>query len=401
MDLTEKSIYERGMLILQKREQERELAQEIKQREELSSLQDYPLISDKSREIIGDRDPSAFLEYMTDWQNEKNRKIEANRSQVLFKSATPEPRPPPPGYQDPLTAWEAQVNHYYELRSQQPPPHPHTPEINKNSRKMFQIHSGTVEERLLKHHKEQLVRRKEAVEHFMNKKPSFKPNTNPYEKPRPQNVTDHLYRRGVSLTQRKKEAAETVYKKHCPFKPQINPNSQELAEAWRSKDHTKPEPVQVSAPVKYLNKEDFQNFLNRNYNMPLKKSKSPEPQVESKKTPQKRTIDKDRLYRLANCKLQVKAQKQFVHKELKELQELENCTFKPRILKRSKTPPPTCERFSTKNLSYNKSPKKDHRETATYTDKANQTYALKGTFLTDKSVFSLLEELEKRVFSVI
>lgn len=140
MKSVDNSLYERGMMLLQKKKEVLEEAQEDKVRKELDNVKDFPDINYHSREIVGDRDPNELPDTMNKWLSEKNRKLDINRSQqYLDEMSTHRRVPTPPGYHGPITDWEQRVKHYFDMKNQDPDIYTHSPEINSVSRAMFPI----------------------------------------------------------------------------------------------------------------------------------------------------------------------------------------------------------------------------------------------------------------------
>jgi hypothetical protein len=396
--MSSESLYERGMYMIQKKKEIVEINNEEKARKELEEVYDFPEINYKSKLLIGERDPLFFHEYSVKWLEDRNKKIEETRKETLEKERRFSPikrAGTPPGYQSILTDWESRVNAYYDKKNQCSDVYSHMPEINSASKAMLPVWNEKVEQRLArlnheKHEKIEEMRKKAFNENI----PTFSPSTNPFNKPRPEDVSGHLYQEGMAMLDKKKKAIDMCLSGGHSFMPSINENSRALAANRKIKP--KPESVIESQPSRVLKPEEFECFLERNY---IKKKKKPQKIEEipetTKKTPKMMigtTLYEKEMKRISN-----KEQKRLEILKAREESELDNCTFKPKVINRIKTPPPALklEKETLKNFKYCKNP--SNQEYFRYEDKTGKVFQLKTFFHTDKSLLERLESLEKRV----
>lgn len=235
--------------------------------------------------------------------------------------------------------------------------------------------------------------------------PSFKPKVNEFNKPRPQDINAYLYYEGLSLGDRKQKAAEAIISQTCSFKPILNPNSLEIAANRKNRPETsnevKPEDSEPAKPSRILKPKEFEDFLQRNYVKPLEKARieeaeNPTPSVTIVRV--KKSNDGS-LYEKGIKLKMVKEEKIRQAIENREKNELEGCTFKPRVLKRSVTPPPKSTRESSnasKKEGYSKN-KGEPRELYLYKDKQGKKYDLKMITLVSSDFLKEFERLERRV----
>ncbi|CAG9331446.1 unnamed protein product [Blepharisma stoltei] len=402
MRTADNSLYDRGMLLLQKKREVSEVALEDRIRRELDEIRDFPDINQKSRELAGDRDPNEFPEIMNKWLSEKNKKLDINRSQQYLEDRSQIRRvPTPPGYQSPLTDWEERVKHYFDTRNQDPDVYTHSPEINSVSRAMFPIWKEKVEDRLMRLEIEKHQKLEEMRQKNVEEIPTFKPVVNQFNKPRPEDVNAHLYYEGLSLIDRKQKAAEVVFAQSYPFKPTLNPTSIELAANRKNKPQAaivEEEPEQPK-PSRVLKPKEFEEFLVRNYVKPLEKTQKLD---ESENTASSisvkvKKIDNS-LYDKGIKLIMAKEEKIRQVQVEKEKNELEGCTFKPQVYKRSKTPPPSLKRENSKKGGYSK-PKGDPKETVTYKDRQGKEFSLKMISSLSPDLLKELENLEEKVLA--
>lgn len=395
-------LYDQGLILIQRKKDLVESIQEQRVREELEEVFDYPEINYKSRAIIGERDPMQFHEYSTKWLEDRNKKLEDSRRQEIERERSFSPikrSDTPKGYQSLLTDWESRVNSYYEKKNKNNDIYSHSPEINSNSRAMLPVYNEPVEERLVKFQHEKQEKMKELKKRLDNENlPSFKPVTNPCNKPRPEDVNEYLYEEGVLMMEKKKKAAELCVSGYFPFKPVINENSKVLA--GNRKPKVKIEPVVEIQQTRVLKPEEFESFIVRNYKNPLKKcikiDETPEVIVKKgAKTPTSTSLYEKEMKRITE-----KEQKRNEILKARELTELDGCTFRPKLANRIRTPPPApkLDKENQKKGKYHKG-SKSTLEYLRYEDKNNKILQLKANYYINKDLFQLIEELEKKVES--
>jgi hypothetical protein len=148
-----------------------------------------------------------------------------------------------------------------------------------------------------------------------------------------------------------------------------------------------------------LKPEEFESFLQRNYKI------SPKPQPKSEDSPepvrrQTRTPTSNNFYEKEMKRVIEKEQKRNEILKAKEVLELDGCTFKPKLTPRIKTPPPQTSQENSKRLKYGKG-LKPNVEYLRYEDRNNKIFQLKASFFTDRQIFNLVEEMEKKVEEIL
>lgn len=393
-------LYDQGIMLIQRKKELVESIQEQRVRDELEEVFDYPEINFKSRAIIGERDPMQFHEYSTKWLEDRNKKLDESRKQEIERERSFSPikrSDTPKGYQSLITDWESRVTSYYEKKNKNNDIYSHTPEINSNSRAMLPVYTEPVEERLGKYQKEKDEKMKELKKKLESENvPSFRPVVNAFTKARPEDVNDFLYMEGISMMEKKKRAAELCNDSNFSFKPVINENSKVIA--GNRKPKVVLEPVVEVVPTRVLKPEEFESFLERNYiKRPKKNLKLEEsPEIVPKKTV--KTPTSTSLYEKEMKRIMEKEQKRNEILKARVVTELNSCTFKPKLSNRIKTPPPApkSEKDDKKKGKYLKG-SKSTLEHFRYEDKNNKIFQLKANYYIDKSLFHLIEDLEKKV----
>ena len=399
--MNSEGLYQRGLQQIQKKKEDIEINNEEKIRKELEEVFDFPEINYRSRVLVGERDPLYFHEYSVKWLEDKNKKIEDSRRHTIEteRSFSPVRRTgTPPGYQSIVTDWENRVASYFEKKNKHTDIYSHTPEINSVSKAMLPVWNEKVEERLTRLHIEKQEKleekRKKALEEGI---PTFAPNTNNFNKARPDDISSHLYQEGLSMLEKKKKAADLCLTNNFSFKPAINENSRNLVANKKPRPKT-PELAQENPPSRVLKPDEFECFLERNYKIAKNKIdvKTQEIQeVSTKKIIKPKTGES--LYEKEMKKIMEKEQKRLEYLRAKEMSELDGCTFKPKVIARTRTPPPVpkSEKTYTKNIKYCKKPS-SNQDVYRYHDKNGKIYHLKAFYHIDNSLMLKLEELEKR-----
>ena len=353
--------------------------------------------------LIGERDPMDFHQYSLKWLEDKNKKIEEFRSfeKEKEKSFSPIRRADtPPGYQSILTDWESRVHAYYEKKHQQSEFFSHTPEINSLSKAMLPVWNEKVEDRLMRLNAEKQEKLEEMRKRAeTDEMPTFYPNTNNFNKERPNDVTFHLYQEGLSMIEKKKKAAE-LCSNNFSFFPVINENSRVLVANRKPKVNNE---VIVEVPAsRVLKPEEFEGFLERNYKIKKKEELGKEEmnEVYQKKIGKSNLVPSS--YEKQMKKMIEKEQKRLEIIRARQESELEDCTFRPKVINRLRTPPPVMKTDSEnmKKFKYCKTPS-NIKETFKYSDNSGKIYQLKAFFHLDSSFLLSLEELERKVMKII
>lgn len=400
-------LYERGMMMLQRKKEIAEENTEEKTRKELEEVFDYPEINYHSRIIIGDRDPLYFHEYSTKWLEDRNKKIEESRKFAIEneRSFSPIRRAgTPPGYQSIITDWENRVASYYEKKNKHSDFYSHMPEINALSKAMLPEWNERVEERLTRMNIEKIEKLEEMrLRANVNEVPSFCPKTNEFNKTRPEDVGKHLYQEGLLMIEKRKQATEMVLNNQFAFQPCINENSRVLAANRKPK--IKSEVVVENTPSRLLKTDEFECFLERNYTKQLNKKAKVEESLDNKpveENPSKKkggVLSGKRLYEMEMSRIERKEAKRLEILRAREISELDGCTFRPKVTNRTRTPPPMPKK-ENKDQKYCKTPL-TNREFIRYEDTQGKVTQLKAFYHIDKSLLICLESLEKRVSDVI
>ncbi|CAG9321028.1 unnamed protein product [Blepharisma stoltei] len=397
MNIANISLYDRGILAKLKKQEMIETVSKEKNAKEIEEIRNAPKINARSKWIIKNRVLNKGQDDNDFWSYDSPKKSENISYQPTQDSYNSKKSYTPDGYQSPIGAWEERVKQYFDTKNQVPFEPQHIPQINETSRSMCPITDEKVENRLLRIHKEKIEKietiRKDCIEEI----PSFSPKINKWNMPRPENTSDYLYYSGINHKIRKEKAIETIHERSHSFKPTINNNANELAYNWRNRlikipENTNEEESKVS---KRLNNEEFGNFIERNYEKPLKKSKWKIDKINKWMKPRK-SWDVN-LYEKGIKSILEKDEKVKARQEEKNKAEISECTFQPQLTPRSKTPPLSIiNKISPKKEGYRR--KLKACEWIKYWDKSGNktTLALIGT--ENKDILKELEELESRVF---
>ena len=405
--MNSEGLYERGLMMMQRKKEIFETNNEEKARKELEDVFDFPEINYRSRVIIGDRDPLFFHEYSQRWLDDKNKKIEESRRATIEKERSFSPvrrASTPRGYQSIVTDWENRVAQYYEKKNTHSDFYSHTPEINSVSRAMLPVWNEPVEERLTRIHAEKQARLEEMRQKQNAEVPTFAPITNESTKARPDDISNFLYQDGMQMLEKKKQAAEMCQAGLFSFKPIINENSRVLA-ANRKPPKPKVQAISEAPPSRILKADEFEFFLQRNYTRPLSKKevRLAEDEV-PEETPKKKIWNRagESLYEKEIRRISKKEEKRLEILRARVESELDGCTFKPKVITRNRTPPPMPinNKENTLKQRYCKSPS-TNREFLRYEDSHGKAIQLKAFYHIDKSLFLSLEEYEKKVIHAL
>lgn len=406
MDSTE-LLYQKGLEFIQKRKLMHVQSQEEQRQKEINEFVGRPRLCEKSRELIEDIRYTTFEDHLQTWLETKQRKIEESKSQIEMNRKTPTRRiKTPKGYTSPIDGWTERVQAYYAMKNQEPEEHAFMPEINSMSRALFPMWNERIEDRLMRLEEERLKRQQELAARYSKEEFSYRPTTNPYDKERPKDVNDYLYKEGVIIGERKKLAAERCFEQMYSFKPYISEYTRELAKQKKAKEsnsviitenQSKPE------ESRKLNKYELHNFIERNYSLQLnsiKKRAAAKPadldlaegysNLRSKS--QTRVNPAETADRLIRSK-QLKEKKIEESLKNKEKKVLEECTFTPSI-KRSYSPSP----YSSFTLPFAKS---ENKSTLLFEDSAGKKIELKATIMCPGIVMKNVEDIEKIVNSLL
>lgn len=409
MDSTE-LLYQKGLEFMQKRQLVHVQSQEEQRQKEINEFVGRPRLCERSRELLEDIQYTSFEDHLQSWIETKNRKIEESKSQIEMTRKPKHRRiKTPPGYTSPFDGWTERVQHYYANKSQEPEENSFMPEINSMSRALFPMWSERIEDRLMRLEEERQKRQEELISKHLEQEQefTFRPTTNPYDKERPKDVNDYLYKEGVVLGERKKQAAEKCFDQMYSFKPYISEYTRELAKNRKPKDSTSAY-SQKNLPkredVRKLNRTEIQKFIDRNYSQQLdvykKKLTKPKTDIDIsidnyntvRSKSQTRVNPTEVADRLIKKKEQTN-QKIQEYVRVKEKKELKECTFKP-DLRRSMTPT-LYHTFSPSMI------KLDNKANLKFEDKSGRKYELKANLMCSGILMKNVEDVEKIVNNLL
>lgn len=405
MDSTE-LLYQKGLEFIQKRKLMHVQSQEEQRQKEINEFVGRPRLCERSREMLEDIRYTSFEDHLHNWLETKQRKIEESKSQIEMNRKTQHRRiKTPPGYTSPIDGWTERVQAYYALKSQEPEEHAFMPEINSMSRALFPMWSERIEDRLMRLEEERLKRQQELAARYSQEDFSYRPTTNPYDKERPKDVNDYLYKEGVIIGERKKLAAERCFEQMYSFKPYISEYTRELAKQRKAKESNSV--IIIDQPKleesRKLNKYELNNFIERNYSQQLSNlkkraaAKPAEPDLTEcystlRSKSQTRINPAETVDRLIRSK-QLKEKKIEESLKDKEKKVLEECTFKPNI-KRSYSPTPY-QSFTQSFTRY------ENKSTLMFEDSTGKKFELKATIMCPGIVMKNVEDIEKIVNNLL